>query len=661
MKTRFVACCALLLCGIACLFADPVQSYQSGKACQDREDWYRAIEFYQEALRENPSYNLVYQGLAESFYALGEYEQALDLVRKAQTFRKDDPKLLNLQAFILIGLGKLNDASTIFNQVLVTWPNDISARFGIAEIDISNGRISAASSRYLDALRRNPENRKALLSLALVNRELGNTAIAKDYITKALQFHGDDPQVFYYAAYLSFQDGQAGEAEARVRSALSLRDGYDDARELLATILFSESRYAEVLEICDQRIAANRNSPGAWYLRTLSFEKLGRYEEALKSATAGLQTAPGDEIMRALMEGIIVNRLSLEDSRRGGWASWHVSKARQYELRNFSDQALYEYRRALKINPYDTDSRLSYAKLLLSRGYPSRYVDQLKFVQSLGKSTNAINDAVESYGKLLVNSVANRWKLDTLYLDKAHTTIGLYFMSDPTNLLHADAERITTGMIGEVFSYDLRYGVQASESPVGSYSEAFRKSREKGDDYFGIVSFRENSRDIQIRLDLYVARTGSKAESFTVFRTGNDRYANALRRLVQTISSILPVRGAVLGRYQAEAVVDLGKSDGISRDMKFDVLPAEKVSLKNEGIGLVYDPAQVLGTFTISTMDEDVGEGALAKSGFYDRINPGDVVIPQSAKKDAASAPTAAETSAKQAAPALLSQLRKIL
>jgi len=95
--------------------------------------------------------------------------------------------------------------------------------------------------------------------------------------------------------------------------------------------------------------------------------------------------------------------------------------------------------------------------------------------------------------------------------------------------------------------------------------------------------------------------------------------------------------------------------------MKFDVLPAEKVSLKNEGIGLVYDPAQVLGTFTISTMDEDVGEGALAKSGFYDRINPGDVVIPQSAKKDAASAPTAAETSAKQAAPALLSQLRKIL
>jgi hypothetical protein len=338
---------------------------------------------------------------------------------------------------------------------------------------------------------------------------------------------------------------------------------------------------------------------------------------------------------------------------------------------NMSEQALYEYRRALKINPYDVESRQAYAKLLLNRGYPERYVDQLAFVQSIGKSNNAINDAVESYGKLLSTSINKTWKIDPLYLDKAHTSIGFYFQRDPTNILHPDSERITTSMISEVFSYDLRYNVQSRDTPVGSYSEAFRASREAGEDYFALVNFRENKRDMQIVVDLYVSKTGSKADSFTVFRTGTDRYANALRRLVQTVAAVMPVRGSILKRYQAEAVIDLGKSDGIKKDMSFDVLPKEAVSVKNEGLGLIYNQADVMGTFTVSGIDEDVSLGKLQRSGFYDRMDSGDVVIPKPDKKDAASGTQTSSQGAQNSlsianadvvkqAPALLSLLRKI-
>ena len=675
MKKAILACSLFFL--LSCLFADPVASYDAGKGFEEQEDWYSAIENYQEALRENPSYNVVYQGLAECFYALDEYEKALDEVTKAESFKKNDPVLLDLHAFIYIGLGKLNEANQIFSKVLLTWPNDISARFGMAEIDICSGKITAASGEYLDALKRNPENSKALLSLALISKEIGNNAAAREYIAKALQYHGDNPQVFYYAAYIASSDGLSGEAENRVRSALSLRPDYDDAQELLATILYKAGRYSEVLDICDTRIANNRNHESAWYLRTLALEQLQRYEEALKSAKTGLQVAPDDEILRALMESIIINQLALEDTRRSSWAVWHVERARQFMLNNMSEQALYEYRRALKINPYDVESRQAYAKLLLNRGYPERYVEQLAFVQSIGKSSNEINDAVESYGKLLSTSIFKTWKIDPLYLDKAHTSIGFYFQKDPTNIMHPDSERITTSMISEVFSYDLRYTVQSRDTPVGSYSEAFRTSREAGEDYFALVNFRENKRDIQIVVDLYVSKTGSKADSFTVFRTGTDRYANALRRLVQTVASVMPVRGAILKRYQGEAVIDLGKSDGIKKDMSFDVLPQEAVSVKSEGLGLIYNPTDVMGTFTVSGVDEDVSLGKLLRSGFYDRMDSGDVVIPKPDKKDAATgtAKTATATTSVQGAqnavsvanadvvkqaPALLSLLRKI-
>jgi len=144
VKNFFSVCCLLLLSGSLALVADPVRLREEGKSFQDREDWYRAIESYQESLRENPSYNVVFQGLAECFYALGEYEQALDQVIKAEAYKKNDPGLLNLHAFILVGLGNLDEASAIFNRVLSAWPNDISARFGIAELDISAGRVNAA-------------------------------------------------------------------------------------------------------------------------------------------------------------------------------------------------------------------------------------------------------------------------------------------------------------------------------------------------------------------------------------------------------------------------------------------------------------------------------------------------------------------------------------
>lgn len=70
------------------IFSDPVLLHNKGKIFQEQENWYAAIEQYQEALRENSSYQPSFQGLAECFYALSEYEQALDQVKKAQGIQK---------------------------------------------------------------------------------------------------------------------------------------------------------------------------------------------------------------------------------------------------------------------------------------------------------------------------------------------------------------------------------------------------------------------------------------------------------------------------------------------------------------------------------------------------------------------------------------------
>jgi hypothetical protein len=51
----------------------------------------------------------------------------------------------------------------------------------------------------------------------------------------------------------------------------------------------------------------------------------------------------------------------------------------------------------------------------------------------------------------------------------------------------------------------------------------------------------------------------------------------------------------------------------------------------NEGIGLVYNAADIVGTLTIERADEEVSSGRLARTGFFDLITPGDEVflVPQ--------------------------------
>ncbi|MEL3906819.1 MAG: tetratricopeptide repeat protein [Treponema sp.] len=635
----------LMLCIAVPLAASPIKLFEAGKELQYRENWYGAVELYQQALKENPAYNAVYRGLAECFYALGEYDQAIVYVEKARRYAPQDVDIENLYAFILIGIGKVEEAQKIFSAVLNRYPNNLDARFGMAEIEVSGGRLTNASELYTAALRRQSENRKALLSLALLSYETGNTAAAHSYTARALQYHGDNAQVHYFAGYLAALAGNMSEAEGRIRAALTINEDYDRARALLCAILYSAGRYREALDISDLRIAGDRKRSDAWYLKTLCLVKLEDNEGAFESARTGLAIDPENELMRTLLEDIAVKNLEFEDDRRKTLSQVHSTKGAGFVTRNMTDQALYEYRRALKVYPYDAESRQAYAKILMRQGFPERAIQQLEFIQSIEKSNARINDIVEAYSKTLEHSVRKRWNIDSLYLDKSHLSIGLFYQVDSANVFHPEAEKLTAGLMSDIMAYNRRFDISAHLTKPHSYMEAFRQARTASNDYFGILSVKENERDVQITLDVYVGRTGSKAETLTVYRSGNDRLSNALRRITDMFNTALPVIGSIAGRSQAEAVIDIGSGDCNLTDCTVEIIKQGTLTIANEGIGLLYNEKDILGTFTIGRVSEDLTEGTLTRKGYYDKMTRGDmaVIIYTDAEKEKARTGSKAE------------------
>jgi len=616
------------------------------------ENWYSAVESFLECLRINPAHAQGTASLAECYYELAEFDEALNWVRKARQLARTDMTVANLEVFTLIALGQLEAANTLVTEILAREPYNREALFAAGELDIARNRPSEALLRYREAVRRYPDDRRLLISLALVTLSLGDGDNAVNYINNAILNHPNDYRVFYYAAYIYSMNNRVTEAIRYAARALHFKSDHQPTLSLMAILRYRNSEYEEASRLCDIAIMNDRQDMNAWYLKGLSFIRMGRNQEAISILSNALSINENDEFIRAILEETLLSSTALEDRQRSRFASWHFNRARSFRQRNFIEQALFEYRRGLRLNPFAADRR-EYAELLRLQGYPARYLEELIFLQDQGIADRSLNDAVEAYSSLLSNTLFKQWQVNPADLTERHWKIAVFSLAGQSSFQHADAGTAAAGVIRELLVHNRNIIPMNLELRQASFAQAFRHSRESGADYFILVSVTENERDISIKAECFVGRTGSPAGAFFAYRTGTDRLRDASRGIIADLSSAMPIRGRLLIRRQGQALINKGKADGIQNETVFDVVKRGRPQTANDGIALIYTSDELVGKLTITNVDEEIAIGALAREGFFDRIEPGDEVILKAEK--------AVETDAQQAAnPELRALLRTL-
>ena len=605
--------------------------YERGRNSMSLEDWYSAAEAFIECLRINPAHSEGTAALAECYYELGEFDEALVWVRKARTLSRSNMSLANLEAHTLIALGQLDAAASVIAGVLSQEPYNREALFAAGELDIARGRSAEALLRYRDAIRRYPDDRRLLVSLALVSSSLGDGETALSYIDRALSQYHEDYRVFYYAAYINAQNEKLPQAIRYATQSLYFKPGYAPARSLLAGLYYRSGRYEEAARLADESIAFDRDDISAWYLKGLSYIRLGRNAEAITILGNAISVNPNDEFVRAALEDTIIAVTGLEDPRRSRWASWHFDRARDYRSRSLIDQALFEYRRGLRLNPYARDRR-EYADLLRLQGYPARYLEELRFLFDLGLGDRSLNDAVEAYSSLLSNAMFRRWQVDPVELAERHWKVAVFSQAAQSSFQHVDSGAIAASYIKELLVHDRNITPVNLELRQSSFSSGFRAARESDCDYFLIISVLENERDISVKGELFIGRTGALAGTFYAYRTGVDRLRNASRSLTDQLSASLPFRAKLVMRRQAQGLINKGRIDGVKAGDVYDIVKKGRPQILNEGIGLVYTTDDLAGKITIEEIDEEIASGLMTRNGFFDRIEPGDEVILQAVK-----------------------------
>lgn len=640
--------CSLTLVFLVCSggFAQvktAVEYFDEGIFSENAEDYYDASQHFMEAINLNADYADAWFHLSSCSYQLGEADLALSQLETAEKYSKNSDEINNLRGMIYISQGKLSEARAIFDGILKKKPNNIDARFGLAELDLFDGKITSAQKQYSEALKRQSQNRKALLSLAVISAEQGKIDKAKFYINQAISYYSGEAQVHYLAAVIDLMQNNYDEAERRCRIALELNGEYDKAYELLAKIKFHKKEYNEVVSICDFRILRNRNLVSAWYLKGEALKESGKIEDALNTWTKALEIASDDEVMRCAMELVIDENIPIEDARRKNWASYHTMQAKECENRYDKAGAVYEYQRALKIDPTNETARLAFADMLKLNGMNELYLEQLLFVRENasgggvdggengedGKNnqkSTAMNDTIEAYNNLLERTLSKKWNVEPFYLDKTRWSLGLYYY--PKNsLYHVQCNEIASQFASEIFSGIASASVKTQCGEAKDFGDAFQKARKSGVDYFVILETDEGERDVSLSYAMYSARTGNKIVGDELYATANNRFANVFRRFRADILQSLTIRGKIIDRDGKTLLCDVGKSENIKNGAVFDVVKKNSISTARDTKGVSYKSSDVLGTFSATNVSEEISEGRLEFSGFYDKVNIGDEIV----------------------------------
>jgi len=596
---------------------------------EQNENWYDASLFYIEVVNENPAFTDAWFRLADCSYMLGEFDLALQYLEQAEKYEKSNAKIQNLKGMIYLALGKIDDAKKIFQEILKKYPNDIDAHFGLAEIELYDGKFSGAEQQYIEALKRQNTNRKALLSLALVCAETNRYDQAEKYLRQAMQYYSGESEVHYLASIIYIMKGDYKQAEQHARISVEINGNFEKGYELIASVLYLQNRYSEVIDVSDFLISRNRNNSVAWYMKGIALSKLGNEKDAIEIWSTGLQINPLDEMMRWQLEMSARRNLPFGDSNRAEWANFHVENAVQYAGRYDKSGATYEYQRALLLDPKNKDARLAYANMLDMDGMHELYLSQLEFVKNNtdGKLSTSLEDTIEAYNSLLTDTLAKKWKVDTFYLDKTRWNIAIFYEGNGSSLYHVDSQRLTAQACADIFSGIAITSVKTQVTPVSGYGEAFKNARKNNFDYFIIVGLSEGEEELTLKATMYSGRTGTEAFSSSFYSTGNNRYSTVLRRFRNAVLEKLTVRGKILARNGKTVLVDLGKSENIKDGAEFKIVKKGQVKTADSGIGIYYKDADVVGTIVITKTGEEVSEAAITEHGFYDKININDEVV----------------------------------
>ncbi len=235
----------------------------------------RSPDSYQTGAEESSTLSRarIHTELAVAYYGAGQYNVAMEEVQIA--LAADDKYLpaINQLGLIHLALGQIDQAQEVMRRAIRIDPNDPSINNNYGMLLCSKGE-AAEAMRYFDKALSDPLYRSpefAYVNAGVCMKKEGNNLQAEQFLRRALALSPDQPQALYHLADLQFRNAEYQSAEGFITRHLQVVVPGPDALWLAARI---EYKLGKMVDVEAYGAQLNRRFPDSEQTRAFN---MGRF------------------------------------------------------------------------------------------------------------------------------------------------------------------------------------------------------------------------------------------------------------------------------------------------------------------------------------------------------------------------------------------------
>ncbi|NWF91284.1 MAG: tetratricopeptide repeat protein [Syntrophaceae bacterium] len=175
------------------LVSEILNHFNLGVQFQNRREFSKAIEAYQNVLRLDPTYVEAHNNLGMIYQETGDLDKAFEAYQKSVKINPGYEKGHNNLGVLLYLMGRHEEALESFQKALAINSNNIESHINLGVLFKKKGELAKAIECYQRALNIDPSHREIHYNVALLYEQLGDIEFAighyQQFIKLASQSH----------------------------------------------------------------------------------------------------------------------------------------------------------------------------------------------------------------------------------------------------------------------------------------------------------------------------------------------------------------------------------------------------------------------------------------------------------------------------------------
>jgi putative PEP-CTERM system TPR-repeat lipoprotein len=403
-------CLAILLAACSSPEAQKKQHFEQGnKYAAEKRDDFAVIE-YANAVRIDSKFGEARLKLAETYERMNNLRAAIPEFIRAADALPDNRDVQIKASQLLILVGRFEDAKARTTALLAKNPKDVDALLLRANALAALKDPSGAIEEVEEALRVEPTESRALVSLGAIRMQSGQKGEAEAAFKQAITLQPGSVEARIAYANFLWSTAQPTDAEREIKQALTLQPRHLLANRMLAALYQATNRLGEA-EPPLKLVAEVSAAPGAKFelaqfyaatrrpdqatkilsglaagkdtfaraetmLAAIEYEG-GRKQQAMARLNKVLERAPRDTAALVMKARWLTSDQKLDeavDAAKAAVAAEPRSAMAQYTLgvvhtlRGDTSEAVKYYTEALRLNPRFRSAQIQLSRINLARG-----------------------------------------------------------------------------------------------------------------------------------------------------------------------------------------------------------------------------------------------------------------------------------------------------